>query len=132
MSADEESSVVMKGVMHGACDYLIKPVGMEALRNIWQHVIRKKNEVRKDLEPSTSLTSSVCQQKQPEIPDKSSANKGQNGIKRRKDDDDDDAESEKIEDSSSLKKPRVVWTQELHSEFVNAVNRIGYESMKFL
>ncbi|PWA64628.1 CheY-like superfamily [Artemisia annua] len=79
MSADEKLSVVMKGVIHGACDYLIKPVGMEALRNIWQHVIRKKNEVPKDLELSTSL------------------------------------------------KPRVVWTQELHSEFVNAVNRIGYE-----
>nr|GEW29982.1 CheY-like superfamily [Tanacetum cinerariifolium] len=128
MSADEKPSLVMKGVMHGACDYLIKPVGTEALRNIWQHVLRKKNEVPKDLEPSTSLACSVYQQKQPETPDKSSANKWQNGTKRRKDnDDDDDTEFEELGDSSSLKKLRVVWTQDLHSKSVTAVHQIGYE-----
>ncbi|KAK9933897.1 hypothetical protein M0R45_021069 [Rubus argutus] len=42
MSADDGKSVVMKGVTHGACDYLIKPVRIEALKNIWQHVVRKK------------------------------------------------------------------------------------------
>ncbi|GKA71248.1 hypothetical protein Tco_0777387, partial [Tanacetum coccineum] len=93
---------------------------MEALRNIWQHVLRKKNELPKDLEPSTSLACSVYQQKQPETPDKSSENKGQNETKRRKDDDDDDDddnEFEEVGDSSSLKKLRVVWTQDLHSKF---------------
>ncbi|GKA80454.1 CheY-like superfamily protein [Tanacetum coccineum] len=103
---------------------------MEALRNIWQHVLRKKNELPKDLEPSTSLACSVYQQKQPETPDKSSENKGQNETKRRKDDDDDDDddnEFEEVGDSSSLKKLRVVWTQDLHSKFVTAVHQIGYK-----
>ncbi|XP_077236771.1 two-component response regulator ARR10-like [Tasmannia lanceolata] len=36
-----EVSTVMKGIMHGACDYLMKPVRIEELKNIWQHVIRK-------------------------------------------------------------------------------------------
>jgi DNA-binding response OmpR family regulator len=31
----------MRGVTHGACDFLIKPVRIEELRNIWQHVIRR-------------------------------------------------------------------------------------------
>ena len=42
MSANGETSAVMKGIKHGACDYLLKPVRMEELRNIWQHVVRKK------------------------------------------------------------------------------------------
>ena len=32
----------MKGVQHGACGYLLKPIRMEELQSIWQHVIRKK------------------------------------------------------------------------------------------
>ena len=42
MSGNGETSAVMKGVTHGACDYLLKPVRMEEMRNIWQHVVRKK------------------------------------------------------------------------------------------
>ncbi|CAI5940849.1 unnamed protein product [Closterium sp. NIES-64] len=38
MSANGETSVVMKGITHGAVDYLLKPVRIEELRNIWQHV----------------------------------------------------------------------------------------------
>ncbi|KAB1668983.1 hypothetical protein ES319_1Z038800v1 [Gossypium barbadense] len=42
ISADARKQVVMKGVTYGACDYLIKPVCIETLKNIWQHVVRKK------------------------------------------------------------------------------------------
>lgn len=55
MSADDGKSVVMKGVTHGACDYLIKPVRIEALKNIWQHVVRKKKNEWKDVEQSGSV-----------------------------------------------------------------------------
>ena len=48
MSADDSKNVVMKGVTHGACDYLIKPVRIEALKNIWQHVVRKRKHEWKD------------------------------------------------------------------------------------
>ncbi|MCI21761.1 two-component response regulator ARR2-like, partial [Trifolium medium] len=41
MSVDDRTSTVMKGIRHGACDYFIKPVRLEELRNIWQHVARK-------------------------------------------------------------------------------------------
>ncbi|PPS16771.1 hypothetical protein GOBAR_AA03776 [Gossypium barbadense] len=52
MSADDGKNVVMKGVTHGACDYLIKPVRIEALKNIWQHVVRKRKNEWKDFEQS--------------------------------------------------------------------------------
>jgi len=42
MSADGETDLVMKGVVHGAVDYLIKPVRIEELRNLWQHVVRRE------------------------------------------------------------------------------------------
>jgi DNA-binding NarL/FixJ family response regulator len=41
MSANDEHSTVMRGVTHGACDFLIKPVRLEELKNIWQHVVRR-------------------------------------------------------------------------------------------
>ena len=48
MSVDGETRRVMKGVQHGACDYLLKPIRMKELRNIWQHVFRKRmHEARK-------------------------------------------------------------------------------------
>lgn len=45
MSSNGEHTTVMRGVTHGACDFLIKPVRIEELRNIWQHVIRRNRVV---------------------------------------------------------------------------------------
>ncbi|KFK34762.1 hypothetical protein AALP_AA5G190300 [Arabis alpina] len=41
LSEHSDPKYVMKGVTHGACDYLLKPVRLEELKNIWQHVVRK-------------------------------------------------------------------------------------------
>lgn len=51
MSSNGETSVVLRGVTHGAVDFLIKPVRIEELRNVWQHVVRRKHstEVRSRL-----------------------------------------------------------------------------------
>ncbi|PRQ39350.1 putative response regulator and transcription factor RR-B-type family [Rosa chinensis] len=126
MSADDGKSVVMKGVTHGACDYLIKPVRIEALKNIWQHVVRKKKNEWKDVEQSGSVDEGDRQQKPCEEPDySSSANEGTwKNSKKRKDEDDD---AEDRDDTSTLKKPRVVWSVELHQQFVGAVNQLGID-----
>ncbi|KAK4425920.1 Two-component response regulator ARR2 [Sesamum alatum] len=128
MSADDSKNVVMKGVTHGACDYLIKPVRMEALKNIWQHVVRKKKHEwkEKDFEQSGSVDDVERQQKPIEDVDySSSANEGTwKNSKKRKDEDD---EAEERDDSSTLKKPRVVWSVELHQQFVTAVNQLGID-----
>ncbi|KAJ6688999.1 hypothetical protein OIU85_005422 [Salix viminalis] len=127
MSADDGKNVVMKGVTHGACDYLIKPVRIEALKNIWQHVVRKRKNEWKDLEQSGSVEEGGDrQQKQPEDADfSSSANDGSwKSSKRRKDEEE---EAEERDDASALKKPRVVWSVELHQQFVAAVNQLGID-----
>ncbi len=41
MSANADQSVVLRGIIHGAVDYLLKPVRIHELKNIWQHVVRK-------------------------------------------------------------------------------------------
>ncbi|CBI22927.3 unnamed protein product, partial [Vitis vinifera] len=126
MSADDGKHVVMKGVTHGACDYLIKPVRIEALKNIWQHVVRKRKNEWKDLEQSGSVEDGDRQQKPSEDVDySSSANEGNwKNSKRRKDEEDD---AEERDDTSTLKKPRVVWSVELHQQFVAAVNQLGID-----
>lgn len=127
MSADDGKQVVMKGVTHGACDYLIKPVRIEALKNIWQHVVRKKKNEWKDLEQSGSVEEGDRQQKLSEDVDySSSANEGNwKNSKKRKDEEE---ETEERDDTSTLKKPRVVWSVELHQQFVAAVNQLGIDS----
>ncbi|XP_028751518.1 two-component response regulator ARR2-like isoform X2 [Neltuma alba] len=126
MSADDGKDVVMKGVTHGACDYLIKPVRIEALKNIWQHVVRKRKNDWKDLEQSYSAEEGDRQQKASDEADySSSANEGnwRNAKKKR----DEEEEAEEKDDTSTLKKPRVVWSVELHQQFVAAVNQLGID-----
>lgn len=112
MSANGETSVVMQGITHGACDYLIKPIRMEELRNIWQHVIRRKGK-RGSMQGELDEISRGA-----ESQDHSS--------KKRK-------ELLEMEDCSmdginSLKKARVNWSIELHRQFVDAVNQLGVDS----
>ncbi|KAK7329508.1 hypothetical protein VNO77_23678 [Canavalia gladiata] len=124
MSADDGKSVVMKGVTHGACDYLIKPVRIEALKNIWQHVIRKRKNGWKDLEQSGSVEEGDRPPKGSDDGDySSSVNEGKTSKKRR----DEDEEGEDRDDTSTLKKPRVVWSVELHQQFMAAVNQLGID-----
>lgn len=128
MSVDDGKQVVMKGVTHGACDYLIKPIRIEELKNIWQHVVRKRKNEWKELEQSVSVEGGSRHRfhKQSEDADytSSTVEGGGNGkgLKRRKDE---EHELEERDDTSTLKKARVVWSVELHQQFVAAVNQLG-------
>lgn len=130
MSADDGKDVVMKGITQGACDYLIKPIRIEAIKNIWQHVVRKRRNEFRDLEQSVSAEDNDQHRKQLEEGDySSSANEGSRRcLKKRKYVKEEEDEGENREDSSTMKKPRVVWTTELHKQFVSAVNQLSLES----
>ncbi|XP_059655326.1 two-component response regulator ORR21 isoform X2 [Cornus florida] len=132
MSADGRTSVVMRGIRHGACDYLIKPIRVEELKNIWQHVVRKKCNESKEHEHSGSLDDN--DQLKRGIDDAeyaSSVNEVTEGIiktqkKRKETKEEDDGELEN-DDPATSKKPRVVWSVELHQQFVTAVNQLGID-----
>ncbi|CAN1164906.1 Two-component response regulator ARR12 [Linum perenne] len=122
LSANSDPKVVMKGITHGACDYLLKPIRIEELKNIWQHVVRRKktdrnNSENRDNKPNSQSGEATSEQKL---------------NKRRKDqideeEDDSDDNGNDYDDPSSQKKPRVVWSVELHRKFVSAVNHLGID-----
>ncbi|ESQ53989.1 hypothetical protein EUTSA_v10024866mg [Eutrema salsugineum] len=119
LSAHSDPKYVMKGVKHGACDYLLKPVRIEELKNIWQHVVRKG----KFKKMKSSLSNG-----------ESEGNSDQNGVKanrKRKDQFEEEEEDEERgienDDPTAQKKPRVLWTRELHNKFLAAVDHLGVE-----
>lgn len=125
----------MKGISHGACDYLLKPVRIEELKNIWQHVIRKKKLEPKDQKKSSNqgkACNGTGECVQGASPTGSADQNGKLNKKRKDQNGDEEEESEddehENEESSSQKKPRVVWSVELHRKFVAAVKQLGVES----
>ncbi|EPS66651.1 hypothetical protein M569_08125, partial [Genlisea aurea] len=129
LSANSDPKLVLKGVTHGACDYLVKPVRLEELKNIWQHVIRRRRvETTKGQGQANHNSNDHRQSKDVLRPNGEDHSTNANSSRKRKDDEDDSEENEFIgEDPSTQKKPRVVWCMDLHRKFVAAVNQLGID-----
>ncbi|XP_008794327.1 two-component response regulator ORR23-like isoform X2 [Phoenix dactylifera] len=137
LSANGETKTVMKGITHGACDYLLKPVRIEELKNVWQHVVRRRKFDHRDHNNYDNVGDSEKPQHanseggQDHIPSESSDHGGKLNRKRKdqNEDEDDDGQENMHEnaDSSAQKKPRVVWSVDLHRKFVAAVNQLGID-----
>lgn len=136
LSVNGETKTVLKGITHGACDYLLKPVRIEELRNIWQHVIRRKFSTRDRAnldfyeecnKPPNADSDHVHGHVTCGSPDQS----GRPSKKRKEycseEEDEGEVNTQDIDDPSAPKKPRVVWSVELHRKFVAAVNQLGID-----
>ncbi|CAK7337606.1 unnamed protein product [Dovyalis caffra] len=114
VSADDSKSSIMKGIRHGARDYLLKPVRIHEIQNIWQHVIRKRLSDSSDR--SSRITKEITEQESA-VP-----------LQELKADVMDVEEKEIMGNPSgdpfSGKKPRVTWSSELHIKFVDCIQRI--------
>ncbi|BAT74320.1 Two-component response regulator [Vigna angularis] len=130
MSVDGETSRVMKGVQHGACDYLLKPIRMKELRNIWQHVFRKRMHEARDFESHEGFEALHLLMNGSDQSDDGNifAVEEITSIKKRKDADSKHDDKE-FGDHSPTKKARVVWSVDLHQKFVKAVNQIGFDKV---
>eukprot|EP00884_Botryococcus_braunii_P010629 jgi/Botrbrau1/19568/Bobra.0035s0057.4 len=111
MSSNGETSVVLRGVTHGAVDFLIKPVRVEELRNVWQHVVRRS---------STRVKDPMVLGIKGEGEDDESVSDSRQDKKRKE-------PRRDSEDGNATKKPRVVWSVEMHQQFVQAVNQLGID-----
>lgn len=114
MSIDGSTENVMKGVRHGARDYLVKPIRIQELNNIWQHVLRK---TVLDPEKSSLMTQEIVT--------------GDLPLKKRQGKEKVKEDANPLSDGgSSVKKKRFAWTEELHKKFVDAVEQLDLNSKK--
>ncbi|KAJ4826057.1 hypothetical protein Tsubulata_048120 [Turnera subulata] len=134
LSAHSDKELVYKGVTHGAVDYLLKPVRIEELKNIWQHVIRRKKLQPKDQNRSANREEQEVEGTAEGVAaaaSTSSADQSGKVSRKRKDQDEEEEEGEENdnedEEPGSQKKPRVVWSVDLHRKFVAAVNQLSLE-----
>ncbi|XP_062218405.1 two-component response regulator ORR24-like [Phragmites australis] len=133
LSANGETQTVMKGITHGACDYLLKPVRIEQLRTIWQHVVRRRScDAKNNGNDNDNDNAGKKVQSMNAEGENGGANRNKRTSRKGRDDngddgDDSDENSNENGDSSSQKKQRVVWSVELHRKFVAAVNQLGID-----
>nr|XP_010927521.1 two-component response regulator ORR24 [Elaeis guineensis] len=129
VSANGDTKAVMKGITHGACDYLLKPIRIEEVKNIWQHVVRRRKF-------DTRYHNNVEDGPRAQIPNSETVqghgdHSGKANRKRKDQNEEEDEDSEENtqdhEESSAQKKPRVVWSVDLHGKFVAAVNQLGID-----
>ncbi|CAA0841964.1 Two-component response regulator ARR2 [Striga hermonthica] len=121
VSWDDSKERVLKGIMNGACDYLVKPVRVEELKNIWQHVVRKKLRKNKNVDDN-KIVNRVVGESHVEMKEASNNNSVCFNENPKN-----DKRHTRDEVSSKQKKPRVVWSQELHRKFVAAVDQLGVD-----
>ncbi|CAL5041933.1 unnamed protein product [Urochloa decumbens] len=126
LSANDETETVMKGINHGACDYMVKPVRLEQLRGIWTHVVRNsKTDPRNRMSGGNDDAGQKLQSGDGDNHEKDGAKQTSKSSKKKKKNVD-GAEKEK-ENTSTQKKQRVQWPGDLHRKFVKAVNQIGMD-----
>ncbi|KAG4914891.1 two-component response regulator ARR14 isoform X1 [Glycine max] len=116
MSHDDATSALMKAVTHGASDYWIKPLHQNQFRILRKLVARKlrieNNPPRKDNSDFASFIVDATMS----VPKKRSSNSKEFDF----------YESDDCY-APPAKEHRVVWSEELHQEFVNAVMQIGLD-----
>ncbi|XP_022639540.1 two-component response regulator ARR12 isoform X1 [Vigna radiata var. radiata] len=132
---------VMKGVIYGACDFLTKPVRIQELQNIWQHVVRRKidskdkNKTASE-EKDCSIACKFANEEEPctvagecsqALAPKTNADQNIKVDHKRKERceveemEEDDKEND---EPSNQKKSRLVWDTELHNKFLAAINQL--------
>jgi two-component response regulator (ARR-B family) len=131
-SANDDPKMVRKGISHGACDYLLKPVTLTEVQTILQRVIRMKTNKRSyNDEPNSDSGNGIDSA----VTGNSDQNERPSRKRKEKNEDDADEENEDDHDNddpTAQKKARVVWTPALHRKFVAAVNQLGIDSKFFL
>ncbi|XP_031121148.1 two-component response regulator ORR24-like [Ipomoea triloba] len=117
MSSDERVDAIKKIVIQGACGYLLKPVRREEIKLLWQHVVRhKQGNLGKGTRPPQAAEfwdSGEMPRQQKSVENCGSSNNNR------------DEDTNATATTVKVKKPRLVWTPQLHQQFVAVVNQIG-------
>ncbi|KAL5052488.1 hypothetical protein RYX36_033170 [Vicia faba] len=102
MCVDGSTNAVMKSIVKGACDYWIKPLNENQIKNMWQHVARNVLKENK---------------KQGKMNVQGNKNSGDDYLIT------EDFETRKYK--LQTEKSRLAWSPELHKKFIDAVTELG-------
>lgn len=127
LSADNDEKAMLGGLIKGGEFYLVKPITMNIIKNIWQFSFRNKLEVIAHPESADNFNGESPPQKVStiDIDCQSHSNSVKAKSKKRK------AEMDKDGSGDNLivqKKQKLIWTNELHNRFLQVVEILGIDS----
>ncbi|KAL0354473.1 UNVERIFIED_CONTAM: Two-component response regulator ORR26 [Sesamum radiatum] len=141
MSVDDNVFMAMRAIENGAFLFIKKPMSMDVLSGLWQHVIRDKTRAMRERERSCVAANynvrgiefrDVAPHQDPEenpnhmygvmMNDKG---KGKKKINLRGDYDEYDVDNHMIMNNKVKRKVCTEWTQDLHEKFMEAVEQLG-------
>lgn len=134
MSADCDVNVAMRGLEYGACYYLMKPISIHDIKNIWQHLIRKKKIDNKEIGQIGSVGKvEVENTSKKALEDGECASTVHEGnsekhYKRENQAKEDEDGSDDSEEHRVQRQPRIRFDLSLHKHFTSLVNLIGIDS----
>lgn len=113
----------MRGIRNGAKDFLLKPVRLLEIMNIWQHVVRKNLSDNSQRSLNRNVEGKAAE---------SPVNlDGEEETTKMRDEEAGDSESILNPSKTTWKKSRLNWSPELHSMFQKAVQQLGGDAGKF-
>ncbi|KAG7026030.1 Two-component response regulator ARR2, partial [Cucurbita argyrosperma subsp. argyrosperma] len=125
MTTDDNEIVKLGCLFKGAMLCLVKPLTMKNIKDLWQFLfiggrersisIRTSNQVQKELTDENDI-------------DKSTDKKSQ---KTKRKEHDEEVSTRQVEgygsESTGPKKPKLIWTQQLHKTFLQAIEALGVD-----
>ncbi|KAM2384462.1 hypothetical protein ACFXTH_041897 [Malus domestica] len=132
MSADDNESVILKSLEGGVAYYIVKPVSKDDIKNVWQYAVaakKGKSVVIGEIECAPKeapgevddgSNSEISSDTNEEQHKKKAEAKTKKAKKRGREDDNE-------ERMVAPKKPKVVWINSLHYQFLLAIRHIGFD-----
>ncbi|KAK2998816.1 hypothetical protein RJ639_022708 [Escallonia herrerae] len=133
MTTNDSSKILSKDLAGGAKVLFMKGLSMNEINNLWQHAsaIEKGKMVVAEEADKAHMASIPKNVIEADLANSSSEGEVTRGNLKRNRKDVSDAVSEQNEgskdDSPMEKKPRVVWSREMHEKFLEAIKQLGYE-----
>ncbi|KAG5231312.1 two-component response regulator ARR [Salix suchowensis] len=127
-SADNNESTILGCLFKGAELYLVKPVIKNDVKNLWQLTYRTKLKTAVSGEGSNTFHGGSAEQNTSSLtvgnPSSTMGMTDQKGKRKELEETDNDHEYINL---TSPKKPKLVWTNELHSIFLQALRILGVD-----
>ena len=137
MSADDNENAMLGSLFKGAMLYLVKPITLDDIKNLWQFALMKNSEKTLVADGVSSVQGESSEESASDDDTESqlfenTRKQSHQKAKRKVPEETDKDEEEEDYDSSVLKKPKLIWTNELHNRFLQAIKLLGIDSKHFL